>query len=173
MPEHRPGTARPETRELAPASRDGSNPEADERVRKIQEEIRRKIAERRGQVVPPPMPAPEREQPGRMEPPPEVYPAPEPVREVVTAYDDSAALERQRRLAEQMEELEARRREARMAAQAAAMGAGSRADNAFAPSNEPSRTAGFRSLNAELRDPRALRRAMVFREVLGAPVALR
>jgi hypothetical protein len=175
VPEHRPGQSRPETRELAPASRDGSDPEADERVRRIQEEIRRKIAERRGQAVPPPMPAPEREQPRRMDPPPLAFPEPEPVREreLVTAYDDSAALERQRRLAEQLEELETRRREARVAAQAAAMGAGARTENAFAPSREPSQAAGFRSLNAELRDPRALRRAVVLREVLGAPVALR
>jgi hypothetical protein len=175
VPESRPGGSRPEVRELAPASRDGSSPEADERVRQIQEEIRRKIAERRGQVAPPPMPTAEREQPGRMSPQPPPYPVPQPVweseREVVTAYDDSAALERQRRLAEQLEELESRRREAKRMAQSAAQG--SRAEAAFASATEASHGAGSRTLSAELRDPRALRRAIVLREVLGAPVALR
>jgi hypothetical protein len=177
VPENRPNARRPDVRELTPASRDGSSPEADERVRQIQEEIRRKIAERRGQVAPPPIPIPEREQPVRQSQPPEREPAPAPVRErereVITAYDDTAALERQRRLAEQLEELESRRREARMAAQAASAGAGSRAEGDFALAKEISPGAGSRSLTAELRDPKALRRAMVLREVLGGPVALR
>jgi hypothetical protein len=177
VPENRPNARRPDARELSPASRDGSSPEADERVRQIQEEIRRKIAERRGQVAPPPIPMPEREQPVRQSQPPEREPAPAPVRErereVITAYDDTAALERQRRLAEQLEELESRRREARMAAQAVSAGAGSRTEGAFALAKEVSPGAGLRSLTAELRDPKALRRAMVLREVLGGPVALR
>ena len=177
VPENRPNARRPDVRELTPASRDGSSPEADERVRQIQEEIRRKIAERRGQVAPPPIPIPEREQPVRQSQPPEREPAPAPVRErereVITAYDDTAALERQRRLAEQLEELESRRREARLAAQAASAGAGSRTEGAFALAKEVSPGAGLRSLAVELRDPKALRRAMVLREVLGGPVALR
>ncbi len=177
VPENRPEARRPDVRELAPASRDGSSPEADERVRQIQEEIRRKIAERRGQVAPPPIPMPEREQPVRQSQPPEREPAPAPARErereVITAYDDTAALERQRRLAEQLEELESRRRGARLAAQAAPAGAGSRAEGTFALAKEVSPGAGSRSLTAELRDPKALRRAMVLREVLGGPVALR
>ena len=177
VPENRPEARRPDVRELAPASRDGSSPEADERVRQIQEEIRRKIAERRGQVAPPPIPMPEREQPVRQSQPPEREPAPAPARErereVITAYDDTAALERQRRLAEQLEELESRRRGARLAAQAAPAGAGSRAEGAFGLAKEVSPGAGSRSLTAELRDPKALRRAMVLCEVLGGPVALR
>jgi hypothetical protein len=56
VPDNAQPTARPEVRELAPVSRDGTDPEQDERVRRIQEEIRRKIAERRGQGAPPPVP---------------------------------------------------------------------------------------------------------------------
>ena len=122
-PEVRGGPAR----ELKPLSQDGSDPEADERVRRIQEEIRRKIAERRGQPVPPPLAPPElspfrpvfQEAPPPLARPAEAPSAPE--REVtVSAYDDTAALERQRKLEEQMAQLEERRREARRAAQEAA-----------------------------------------------------
>ena len=183
---------RSETRELSPESRDGSNPEQDERVRQIQEEIRRKIAERRGQGAPPPVPAPApqlepfnplrpvfREQPAA--PPPMPPPAPT-VREVVV-YDDTAALERQRRMAEQLEQLEQQRREAQRAARAVSesrgsvhAGAWSRSnagDSASAMVRQGSPALGGRALAAELRDPQALRRAVVMREVLDPPVALR
>lgn len=186
---------RAETRELTPASRDGSDPAQDERRRQIQEEIRRKIAERRGQGAPPQMPAPPvlppfnparpvfREQPAEparparsLEAPP---PLPVPAAREVSAYDDEAALERQRRMTEQLAELEAARRQARRDAQTLAetgeppqsvsvgsVGSGSR-DKVVTASS------GVRGLAADLRDPKALRRAMVLREVLDAPVALR
>ena len=174
-----------EVRELPPVSRDGTDPEQAERVRRIQEEIRRKIAERRGQAAPPPMPAPAlgpfnpqrplfREQPSvpapRSAPPPMAS-----VREVVTTYDDAAALERQKRMAEQLAELEERRHEARRAAQALA-----EAGPVFVPTpaQESARAPGSPAggtpgLTAGLRDPRALRRAMVLREILDPPLALR
>lgn len=186
-----------ETREMRPLSRDGSDPAQDERVRQIQEEIRRKIAERRGQGAPPPMPAPElepfnplrpvfgeqpfEEAPPRLPPQPPAMPT---VREVVV-HDDQAALERQRRMAEQLEELETRREEARRAAQAArsaptvashedVWGKGSGVGAPAAVSGGRNGPAlGGRALAAELRDPQALRRAMVLREVLDPPVALR
>ncbi len=187
------GDGKPEVRgapkrDLTPASRDGSDPEQDERVRRIQEEIRRKIAERRGQPVPPPLAPPELKpfRPLFEETPPpplarplEQPPVPawreEPVREVtVNAYDDSAALERQRKLEEQMAELEARRAEARRAAQAAARSGGQEAANAAYDAAKPDVPGlSARRLQDELRNPRALRRAMVLKEVLGAPVALR
>lgn len=185
------------TREMRPLSRDGSDPAQDERVRQIQEEIRRKIAERRGQSAPPPMPAPQlepfnplrpvfSEQPDEAPARPPRLPSQPPgmptVREVV-AHDDQAALERQRRMAEQLEELENRRLEARRAAQTASEAApGSHAEvwGKAAGIGAPAAVAGGkgpapggRALAAELRDPRALRRAMVLREVLDPPVALR
>lgn len=178
----------PVVRELAPANRDGLDPEQEERVRRIQEEIRRKIAERRGQPAPPPLPSPEpepfnpfrpvfSEEPVRPHtssvPPP--MPAPPPI--PVSPFEDEGALERQRRLAEQMEELETRRREARRSAQALAeTGAPTvTARNAARAAAAGAQVAvvGIRSIGAELRNPKALRRAMVLREVLGAPVALR
>jgi hypothetical protein len=177
---------KPEVRELTPTSRDGSSPEEDERVRRIQEEIRRKIAERRGQAAPPPVPASvptfdpfrpvfqEDDAPSPMrreEAPP---PMPSPVREVVVAYADEATLERQRKLAAQLAELEERRREARRAAQAAAQSGGQAAANVAYHADAPDVPGlSARRLHDELRSPAALRRAMVLREVLGAPVALR
>ncbi|MCU0792398.1 MAG: hypothetical protein MUE42_06015 [Opitutaceae bacterium] len=96
------------------------------------------------------------------------------VREVVVTYDDGAALERQRRMEEQLAELEKQRREARRAAQAFAESGATRAATSDTQSGA-ARTAavGERSLVQDLRDPRAVRRAMVLREVLGQPVALR
>lgn len=183
IPENRPGRTA-QTRELAPASREADAGEQAERVRRIQEEIRRKIAERRGQVAPPTLPVPEaaptfdpfrpvfREEPSPVAPPlpPPLRPVVAPQRELIVQVDDSAALERQRELAEQMEQLEQRRRELRRQAQtslAAAERSGVELQEMDAPKSKN------RALSAELRDPSALRRAMVLREVLGAPVALR
>lgn len=165
---------RPDARSLTPTSpREGQDPEQDDRVRRIQDEIRRKIAERRGQAAPPTMPAPafEREQPVFRE---DTFAPPPPVpseREVVTAYDEEAALERQRQMADQMAELELRRRETRRAAQAlAGTGAPAVTSRLAAAGLAPT---SVRGLVMELRDPQALRRAMVLREILNAPVALR
>ena len=175
-------------RDLTPVSRDGSDPEQDERVRRIQEEIRRKIAERRGQPVPPPLAPPElspfrpvfqEQTPPPLARPVETPPVPawreEPVREVtVSAYDDTAALERQRKLEEQMAQLEERRREARRLAQEASRSGGQAAANAAYDAAKPDVPGlSARRLQDELRSPGALRRAMVLKEVLGAPVALR
>jgi hypothetical protein len=184
IPENRPAPPmqRAETRELTPASRDGGNSEQEERARRIREEIQRKIAERRGQAVPPPMPAPPRidpfrpvfqEEAPRMPPPlrREEPPAPPPLRpEPVADHDDSAAIERQRRLAEQLAQLEEQRRETRRAAQRAFDSTEQQAATA-----QSARAAGVSagSLSAELRDPRSLRRAFLLREILDTPVALR
>jgi hypothetical protein len=188
IPENRPTAPRAEARELRPATRDGADPEQDERVRRIQEEIRRKIAERRGQPAPPPLAPPElspfRPVFQEQAPPPsarpvEAPPVPvwreEPVREVtVSAYDDTAALERQRKLEEQLAQLEERRREARRAAQEASRSGGQAAANvAYDPAKPDVPGLSARRLQDELRSPGALRRAMVLKEVLGAPVALR
>lgn len=164
------------SRDLTPVSRGGVDPEQAERVRRIQEEIRRKIAERRGELVPPPI---EREEAPVFVEREFVAPPPAPARvptvsaqerERAFAHDDSAALERQRKLAEQMEELEARRRETR---RLAATTFPTARQTAAAASRETVAAGARRPVGAELRDPRALRRAMVLREVLDAPVALR
>lgn len=165
---------RPVRRDLAPRTLDGGASEQEERARRIREEIQRKIAERRGQTAPPPMPGPvfaEREPVFReeMDPfPPPLRPVEMPPPEVVAAHVDTEALERQRRLAEQLEQLEQQRSEARRAASQA------RAEGRVAASGAGSGPAvGVRGVGAELRDRRALRRAIVMREVLGAPMALR
>lgn len=167
-------------------SREHYDADQAERVRRIQEEIRRKIAERRGQAssapveVPPlpprlpgrpvfqeePLPPTWRPEPPRPAAPPPLTPSP---------YDDSEALERQRRLEEQMAELEQKRREAKRAAQAFAE-SGETPESAHEASRGHETSPGAhtaRGLTAELRNPQALRRAMVMREVLGPPVALR
>ena len=174
---------RPVRRELTPANRDGSDPDQEERARQIREEIRRKIAERRGQAAPapeapPPLPRFDPFRPVFQEDAAPVSPPlrpaePETVREVVVVQADSSALERQRQLAEQLEQLEAQRREARR--QAARL----QEERALVASVDRSASLpagagiGSRSVAAELRDPRALRRAFVLREVLSEPVALR
>ncbi len=172
---------RPARRELSPANRDGTDPDEEERARRIREEIRRKIAERRGQAAPapeapPPLPRFDPFRPVFQEdaapvPPPLRPSEPDAVREVVAAQEDVSALERQRRLAEQLEQLEAQRREARR--QAARMQEERERGVSPAPAARALGGLGTRGVAAELRDPLALRRAFVLREVLSAPVALR
>lgn len=156
-------------RELAPSSRDGTDPEQAERVRRIQEEIRRKIAERRGELAPPPpMPVPAPVVLKEREP---VAPPPlRPLRPDAFAHDDSAALERQRKLVEEMELLDRRRRETRRLAETTFA---TQRQTAAAVADGPRVIGGMPSLAAELRNPRALRRAVLLREVLDKPVALR
>lgn len=156
-----------------------ADPEEAERTRRIQEEIRRKIAERAGGgpiTVPPPAaeppplfrtessaprpvaaPLPPREFTRQVEPPPRVQPPP---------FQASAAaiLERQRELEEQMRELEAARKAAQRKAAAVAAQA-----VAFAPPAPAERG----RLLADLRGAANLRHAIVLREVLGPPVGLR
>ncbi|AKC81745.1 hypothetical protein IMCC26134_01260 [Verrucomicrobia bacterium IMCC26134] len=186
LPEARPETARHDVRELVPASRDGSHPDTDERVRRIQEEIRRKIAERRGLAAPTSPPAagpapypPDLHEPHWTSPPPVPPSVPVSSRPQIDPYDEAATLERQRSLADQLAKLEAKRLEARRVQQASSESVSAAAEALSAYVISPSRSeaagsgVGERRLAAELRDPRALRRAMVLREVLGAPVALR
>ena len=154
-----------------------------ERARKIREEIMRKIAERRGEVAKP-QPAARQEEPKTFKFPPLVRPhapvdtfggpsrpvilRPEPAKAappVLVAKGESheAVLARQERLAGQMRELEEKRaltlRRATVEAEVKR-----EADGVWhrAASN----------VREELRDPRALRHAMILREILGKPVAL-
>ncbi len=171
-------------------SRPNYDPDQEERARRIREEIQRKIAERRGKAAspaaapPPPLPRfdpfrPVFQEDARPTPPPlrrsETAgipplrpPEPSSAREPVPVHDDSAALERQRRLAEQLEQLE----EQRVATRRAARQIGDDSASASASATTGG-VIGARSMAAELRDPRALRRAFVMSEVLSPPVALR
>lgn len=162
-----------------PMRRDfNADPEEAERTRRIQEEIRRKIAERAGGgpiQVPPPAPEPpplfrtetsaprpvaaplpQREFTRQAEPAPVAQPSP---------FQASAAaiLERQRQLEEQMRELEVARKAAQRKATAVALQSGV----------QPAAVERDGGLLADLRGARNLRRAIVLREVLGPPVGLR
>ncbi len=153
------------------------------RVREIQERIRRKIAERRGGVTPPVAPRAEQTAPRapllRPTRVPPLEPFGGPSRRVVLETGrpalrteeppriDPAALERQRKLAEQIRALD----EARVVTERRAAQVVAQRDNITASSSAAS--AAHAGWLGDLRDPQALRRAFVLREVLGAPVALR
>ena len=144
-----------------PQSPGSFDTELSERTRRIQEEIRRKIAERRGEVAPPePQPVGP-----HMEPP--MMTADVPAERVFTATD-AAVLERQQQIANQIRALEtARMSERRRATQVTAD---------LQTESESERgmlTASRGGLLADLREPASLRRAFVLREVLGPPLGLR
>lgn len=136
--------------------------EEEERTRRIQEEIRRKILERRSGTPPVAIPEPVtefREQSGWREQ--ESRPKP-PV--VTPPLLDDGVLARQRSLQEQLQALEARR-------------AAAKTRTAFPPAPAERVRGATRAtlpeLVTSLRDPAAIRRAIVLREVLGPPVSLR
>ncbi len=148
----------PTTVARSPANFD---PAESERTRRIQEEIRRKIAERRGTVAP-------AEPVRRIEPVAEWNPEREiPQAEPPLTGSTEAVLERQQQLADQMRALEtARLMEQRKAAVVAATA-----------QNETERVAAVVAMRgallADLRNPPTARRAMLLREILDRPVALR
>lgn len=147
-----------------------SDPDDAARTRRLQEEIRRKIMERRGLApgAPAPAPAPA-ESPLPFPPAPvfdEVRPVVvEPPREQTArgawASDDSGILERQQQLLEQLKQYQAAKRETPVAA--------TRATRAVTtPAAERPNL-----WRAELHQPASLRRAIVLREILGPPVGMR
>ncbi len=139
------------------------DPEVAERTRRIQEMIRRKIAERRGSPV---MVEADPAEP-ELEPPVMVEETPaEPVFSPTPTV--AAVLERQQQLANQMRALEfARMSEQRRATQVTA-------DlKTEADSERGQLTVSRGNLLEDLRDPASLRRAFVLREVLGPPLGLR
>jgi hypothetical protein len=168
--------------------------EEQRRVREIQEQIRRRIAERRGVQSTGESPSMQRSEPAT-EPPPrriETTQMPEPfggpLRRVFEEIQRemqpqpavpppplpaaverrSAELERQEQLAEKMRLLE----EARVLAERRA--AQLTAARQFETQSDTARRSVARGkLLDDLRDPERLRRAFVLREVLGPPVALR
>jgi hypothetical protein len=144
-----------------------------ERTRRIQEEIRRKIAERRGGGgdVPSldPFGGPLRRMARQLEEAAAAARQPEPPPELET----KAVLARQQRLAEEMRILEAareseRRRAADIARRQAApaLRSAREAVSGLAPSARA-------TLLTDLRGPQGLRRAVLLREILGPPVGLK
>ncbi len=177
-----PGTTRP----VAGRPKDNSpwapvDYEEIERTRKIQDEIRRKIAERRGEAGPPPVP------PAQSRPvaPPAAPPRPEPVvarpaerraDRQPWAADDEAAAAQVNRWDERIQELQRTRAQAeRRAAEIRA------AQPAVTPVPLPAAAAAVDFVEdgsaedwlATLRDPHEVRRAIILREVLGEPVGMR
>lgn len=160
------------------------DPDLAERTRKIREDIRRKIEQRRSQTAPVAVPEPEAPPLARTDrspeatPPPVVIGLPEVIREVFTpptpeppplpARDEQMRMaeeaERQAALAQQLEEAALMRgaAEKRVAFEAAT-----------ADQEAALRTQTRQSVTQELRDPAALRRAFILREIIGPPVALR
>ncbi len=152
------------------------------RVREIQERLRRTIAERRSQGGADPEPASPFELPPVMRPEPVAPPAREILRPQ-TSFDHTEApvpvanreiemrnaeMARQEGLAEELRRLNenrelSRRRAAHVAEDAVAL----------SRSETGRRTASRAHLLSDLRRPEDLRRAIVLREVLGPPVALR
>ena len=124
-----------------------------ERTRRVREEVQRKIAERRREAAPSRAPSPAPAPAAAMRPAP---PADE-------EDEAEASLQRQQSLATQVRVLE----EARMAAEVR-----TRALASFAAPNAPAVRSPSDWLQ-ELRDPRSVRRAIVLREILSPPVALR
>lgn len=161
-----------------PPARGGeTEDEAQRRVREIQERIRRKIAERQGAPTmrtetPPPLveapPAPRsfgetlkrtmQELEQKLQTPPEP---------VLVSHADRDEIERQARLGEELREAEeARQDRARRVAHHAA-------EQLEAEQRQVALMASRQKLLTDLRTPENLRRAIVLREVLGPPVALR
>lgn len=157
-----------------------------ERTRRVQEEIRRKIAERRGlQHVP------EQETPREHIPPlvrpahvPPVDPFGGPMRRVAKKLEEAAArlehriedpeeaarkaeMVRQANLAERMRELELARVERER--RAAELLSTARMSEIVARKG----SSDSEDIQARLRNPHELRRAVILREIIGPPVALR
>jgi hypothetical protein len=176
------------TRGEQTAKRDVSAEER--RMREVQEQIRRQIAERRSGRAPVPEPPPLAPEPAsRPVPRPTTTQMPEPFggplgrmleelqRKVQPAAPPPLVVSHRRAVAE-VERQERIVEELRVAEETRVI-AKRRADHivadrkAEADSESGQRTAARARLLTELRDPQSLRRAFVLREVLGAPVGLR
>ena len=151
----------------------GADPDA---TRRLQEEIRRKIAERRAGGGPPPIPEAAGEAAGR----PVVVAMPQPKSRMPNPFEailreaqgrfDKAELDRKRKLAAERERLEeAAREESRRRLEEVRRNR--QAQTALA--GRPVQRAGRSALLENLRGSAALRRAVVEMEVLGPPIALR
>lgn len=145
-----------------------ADPELAERTRKIREEIQRKIAERaRGYAnEQPTMPRDDAAEPPLVRE--VVVPqAPPLVRRGMSATE----MQRQAEILEEQATLAERLREAELMKAAAQKRA--RYEAATADHSSEARTLSRSTVLDDLREPAALRRAFILREVLGPPVALR
>jgi len=156
-----------------------------ERTRRVQDEVRRKISERRSGNfnLPNSVPSEREPAPPLMAPrpiassPAEIFgeflqrrvaePEPIQVEAQISDQELEASLERQKVLEEKMRQLSAAAREANLSV--AERESNTQASEAF---DIPNLSKSF-SWISELRDPSTARRAMVLREVLSPPVALR
>ncbi|MBC2606362.1 hypothetical protein [Pelagicoccus albus] len=158
---------------------DEPDPEAQERARKIQEEIRRKILERQGKVssIPEPDagptviefdPEPEsyREIPSRI---PEPVPVPVPVEQ--SEPIDFKTLDP---YAKRREEIERKMEQAKRMERVAREKVSRIRDNHYADKKSLASTSVIREkLNRELKDQTSLKTAFVLREVLDKPLGMR
>ena len=161
-----------EDTEAPPQEKNSEEQRLADQTRRIREEIQRKIVQRRrgaaslerqSESVTEPDPEMERDVPPLVQ---QIFTTPRQAREMtshVEAQHQAEILERQATLAEQL-------------AQAVAMKASLQKRTTFETNISESDATNDRSRRAlvgELRDPAALRRAFVLREILGPPVALR
>ncbi len=154
---NRIGAARRAAGSQNPARQAGSADDEAERTRRVQEEVRRRIAERRGAAkpeMPPPLSQPF--EPARM------AEEPAPPEEAETDDTEEQVLKRQREIERDLRALE----DARAAALAGARAA-QRASVVQTQAAVPNPWLG------ELKNPAGLRRAVVLREILGPPISLR
>lgn len=184
------------TPEARPKQDGFEDPALAERTRQIREEIQRKIAERRrageGYTEPvrpraePLHPPPSAEStrppvvvslPTRREPPPLQPPplAPPPlVREVAVATSERTSLGESRRMAEMLEQQAALAEQLKQAGEMKLAALRRTEFERRTQDHSGSERRGVReAVLADLRDPAALRRAFIQREILGPPVALR
>lgn len=152
----------------APPETTFEDPALAERTRKIREEIQRKIAER-ARGFPTETPTLPHDDPGE---PPLVREVAEP-QPSLSRRSSTAQLEAQRQaeILEEQAALADRLREAEQMKIAALKRA--RYEAATADNSDAARSLSRSTVLDDLRDPAALRRAFILREVLGPPVALR
>ncbi len=147
--------------------------DTEDQVRRVQEEIRRKIQQRLG--IPEEEPAPRYEQePSRMpRPPHEPQPVPPPLPRRAAYVPDEEEVERQRQLQTALREVEERRRLSRERSAEVFSTAATDPEHIARSVPTAASLVPRISLQQELRDPEALRRAIILREVLGPPLGLR
>lgn len=148
-----------------------TDPEDAERTRRIQEEIRRRIRERRGLApAAPPAPVTAEDEPEFPVPPPMieevrpivVEPPPLPVANAAATSGYAAEYDRQQQMLQQLRAFKATHQ---TSAAAPAVSASAPVGVAMA--------APVSRLPTDLRNPAGLRRAIVLREILGPPLGMR
>jgi hypothetical protein len=153
-----------------------------ERTRKIREEIRRKIEERRGRPAPPVSAEPDRprispaERSPEATPPPVVTSLPEIIREIMNPTVELPPIEQEPVTEVAVEAPPPLAEPGRLRAEAHARDVVERraaVQVAIANRDSGLLAANRAALLQDVRDPAALRRAFILREVLGPPLALR